>query len=199
MPLRKMKACPTAITSPTNATAFDSGKGPAPEIRKGTARTGPKNGMTAPVATFDVNPTELGGATRSPMRRWRDRTAAAAAEASAGIGQDREDANPYGTQDVRDRIVAAVDDDIHLRAEPYHPPRRRLVADQPHRKSAGVAPPAVVVFYCWQTGRGINAVLGDAPADALDMGLEDRAGQRVEYQFSPIGRGHVLEAVLLEN
>src|SRR5580692_4262325 len=105
-----MKACPTTSTSPTNATAFDSGKGPAPNIRNCTARTGPKKGMTAPVARLNVNPTATASATRSPMRRWRDR-ATAAAETSAGISQDRDEANPYGTQDVRDWIVAGVDDD----------------------------------------------------------------------------------------
>src|SRR5512133_1523058 len=132
MPLRTMKACPTTSTSPTNATAFDSGKGPALKIRNCTARTGPKNGMTSPVARFNVNPAATASATRSPMRRWRDR-ATAAAERAAGISQDRDDANPYGAQSVRDWIVAGVDNDIHLRAETHAAPRRRLVDDQAHR------------------------------------------------------------------
>src|SRR4029077_2497110 len=181
------------------ATAFDSGKGPPPEIRNGTARTGPKNVMTVPVATFNVNPTEIASATRSPMRSWRDRTVPVAAGASAGIGQDRDDANPDGTQDIRDRIAAAVNDDIHLRAEPHGPPRRRLVDDQTHRETLRVSAPAAVVFDRGQASRGVNAVLGDAPAYAHDMGFEDRAGQRVEYQFGPIGCGHVFEAILLEH
>ena len=57
MPLRTMKACPTTSTSPTNAIAFDSGKGPAPKIRNCTARSGPKKGMT--VARCEV-PGEAG-------------------------------------------------------------------------------------------------------------------------------------------
>src|ERR1700738_391520 len=113
MPVRIMKACRTTSTSATNATAFDSGKGPTPKIRNCTARTGPKKGMTSPVARFNVNPAATASATRSPMRRWRDRTASAA-EASAGIGQDGDDANKYCTEGVRDRIVASVDDDIYL-------------------------------------------------------------------------------------
>src|SRR5947209_18944779 len=111
MPLRTMQACPTTSTSPTNATAFDSGKGPAPKIRNCTASTGPKKGMTSPVARFNVNPAATARATRSPMRRWRDR-ANAAAEASAGISQDGAEANKHRTQCVRDWIVADVDDDI---------------------------------------------------------------------------------------
>src|SRR6266478_8609782 len=198
MPLRTMKACPTTSTSPTNATAFDSGKGPAPKIRNCTASTGPKKGMTSPVARFNVNPAATASATRSPMRRWRDRTASAAPEASAGIGQDGDDANPHGTQSVRDWIVAGVDDDIHLRTDPHAAPWRRLVDDQTHRETLRVAHPARGVFDRWQAGIGINAILGDAPADALDVGLEDRARQRVEHQFGPIGRRHVFEAILLE-
>src|SRR6267142_1239873 len=97
-----MKACPTTSTSPTNATAFDSGKGPAPKIRNCTARTGPKKGMTSPVARFNVNPAATASATRSPMRRWCDSTASAA-EASAGIGQDGDEANKYRTEGVRDQ------------------------------------------------------------------------------------------------
>src|SRR6202048_3580399 len=197
MPLRTMKACPTTSTSPTNATAFDSGKGPAPEIRNCTARTGPKKGMTSPVARFQVNPAATASATRSPMRRWRGR-ATAAAETSAGIGQGGDEANKYRTQSVRDWIVASVDDDIHLRTEPHAAPRRRLVDDQTHRKTLRIAHPARGVFDRWQAGIGINAILGDAPAYALDVGLEDRARQRVEHQFGPIGRRHVFEAILLE-
>src|SRR6201997_3136086 len=197
MPLRTTKACPTTSTSPTNATAFDSGKGPAPRIRNCTARTGPKKGMTSPEARFNVNPAATASATRSPMRRWRDR-ATAAAEASAGIGQDGDDANPYGTQDVRDWIVAGVDDDIHLRTDPYAAPRRCLVDDQTHRETLRVAHPARGVFDRWQAGIRINAILGDAPTYALDVGFEDCAWQRVEHQFGPIGGRHVFEAILLE-
>src|SRR6267143_2186370 len=197
MPLRTMKACPTTSTSPTNATAFDSGKGPAPRIRNCTARTGPKKGMTSPVARFQVNPAATASATRSPMRRWRD-SATAAAETSAGISQDGDEANKYRTQGVRDWMTAGVDDDIHLRTEPHAAPRRRLVDDQTHRETLRVAHPARGVFDRWQAGIGINAILGDTPAYALDVGLEDRARQRVEYQFGPIGRRHVFEAILLE-
>src|SRR5712671_156670 len=197
MPLITMKACPTTSTSPTNATAFDSGKGPAPRIRNCTARTGPKKGITAPVARFQVNPAATASATRSPMRRWRD-SATAAAETSAGISQDGDEANKYRTQSVRDWIVAGVDDDIHLRTEPHAAPRRRLVDDQTHRETLRVAHPARGVFDRWQAGIGINAILGDAPAYAFDVGFEDRAWQRVEYQFGPIGRRHVFEAILLE-
>src|SRR5260370_19400124 len=131
------------------------------------------------------------------MRRWRER-ATAAAEASAGISQDGDEANKYRTQCVRDWIVAGVDDDIHLRTEPHASPRRRLVDDQTHRETLRVAHPARGVFDRWQAGIGINAILGDAPAYALDVGLEDRARQRVEHQFGPIGRRHVFEAILLE-
>src|ERR1700751_3402536 len=197
MPLRTMKACPTTSTSPTNATALDSGKGPAPKIRNCTARTGPKKGMTSPVARFNVNPAATASATRSPMRRWRDRTAAAA-ETSAGIGQDGDEANKYRPQSVRDWIVAGVDDDIHLRTEPHAAPWRRLVDDQTHRETLRVAHPARGVFDRRQAGIGIDAILGDAPAYALDMGFEDCTWQRVEYQFGPIGRRHVFEAILLE-
>src|SRR6202048_3131901 len=197
MPLRTMKACPTTSTSPTNATAFDSGKGPAPKIRNCTARTGPKKGMTSPAARFNVNPAATASATRSPMRRWRDR-ATAAAETSAGIGQGGDEANKYRTQSVRDWIVAGVDDDIHLRTDPHAAPRRRVVDDQTHRETLRVAHPARGIFDRWQAGIGINAILGDAPAYALDMGFEDRAWQRVEHQFGTIGRRHVFEAILLE-
>src|SRR5580704_10856299 len=176
MPLRRMKACPTTSTSPTNATAFDSGKGPAPRIRNCTARTGPKKGMTSPVARFNVNPAATASATRSPMRRWRDR-ATAEAETSAGISQDGDEANKYRTQCVRDWIVAGVDDDIHLRTDPYAAPWRRLVDDQTHRETLRVAHPACGVFDRWQAGIRINAILGDAPANALDVGFKDCAWQ----------------------
>src|SRR5277367_4016151 len=112
--------------SSTNAIAFDSGKGPAPKIRNCTARSGPKKGMTAPVARFQANPAATASATRSPMPRWRDKTASAA-EASAGIGQDGDEANKYPTQGVRDRIVAGIDDDVHLRTESHAVPRQRLL------------------------------------------------------------------------
>src|SRR6202040_3282647 len=152
---------------------------------------------TSPVARFNVNPTATASATRSPMRRWRDR-ATEAAETSAGIGQDGDDANKYRTQSVRDWIVAGVDDDIHLRTEPDAAPRRRLVDDQTHRETLRVAHPARGVFDRRQDGIGINATLGDAPAYAFDVGLEDRAWQRVEYQLIAIGRRNLFEAILLE-
>src|SRR5271163_4891651 len=180
MPLRTMKACPTTSTSPTNAIAFDSGKGPAPKIRNCTARSGPKKGMTAPVARFQENPAATASATRSPMRRWRDRTASAA-EASAGIGQDGDEANKYPTQGVRDWIVAGIDDDVHLRTESHAVPRRRLLDDQTHGETLRVAHPARGVFDRRQAGIGINAILGDAPAYALDVRFKDRAWQRVEH------------------
>src|SRR4029077_13369284 len=91
-----------------------------------------------------------------------------------------------------------VDDDIHLRTEPYAALQRRLVDDQTHRETLRVAHPARGVFDRWQAGIGINAILADAPAYALDVGFEDRARQRVEYQFGPIGGRHVFEAILLE-
>src|SRR6202030_1143039 len=141
MPLRRMKACPTTSTSPTNAIAFDSGKGPAPRIRNCTARTGPKKGMTSPLARFNVKPAPTASATRSPMRRWRDR-ATAAAETAAGISQDGDETNKSRTQSVRDWIVASVDDNIDLRTEPHAAPRRRLVHDQTHRETLRVAHPA---------------------------------------------------------
>src|SRR5258707_5261872 len=193
MPLKTKKACPTTSTSPTNPTAFDGGIGSASKIRNCTARSGSKKGMTSPVARLKASPAATASATRSAMRRWRDRTASAA-EASGGIGQDGDDANKYGTQGVRDRMTAGVDDDVHLRTKPHAAPRR-LVDDQTHRETLRVAHPAAVVFDRRQAGIGINAVLGDAPAYAVDVGLEDRAWQRVEYQFGPIGRRHVFEAI----
>src|SRR5580704_1433182 len=89
MPLITMKACPTTSTSPTNATAFDNGKGPAPRIRNCTARTGPKKGMTSPVARINVNPAATASATRSPMRRWRDRATEIGAENQELHREDR--------------------------------------------------------------------------------------------------------------
>src|SRR5271166_5813722 len=124
MPLRTMKACPTTNTSPAIPIAFDRGKGPPPKTRNCTARSGPKKGMTSPVARFKVRPAATASATRSPMRRWRDTE-----EASAGIGQDRDEANEDPTQGIRDRIVAGVDDDVHLRTEPHAAARRRLLDD----------------------------------------------------------------------
>src|SRR5690348_3130552 len=153
--------------------------------------------MTSPVARFNVNPAATASATRSPMRRWPDR-ATAAAETSAGIGQDGDEANKYRTQSVRDWIVAGVDDDIHLRTDAHAAPRRRVVDDQTHRETLRVAHPARGVFDRWEAGIGIDAIMGDAPADALDVGFEDCAWQRVEDQFGPIGRRHVFEAILLE-
>ena len=99
---------------------------------------------------------------------------------------------------VRDRIVAGVDDDIHLRTEPHAAPRRRLLDDQTHRETLRVPYPARGVLDRWQAGIGINAILRDAPAYALDVSFEDRAWQRVEYEFGPIGRRHVFKAILLE-
>src|SRR6266850_7828293 len=110
MPLRTIKACPTTSTSPTNPTAFDSGMGPASKIRNCTARSGPKKGMTSPVARLKASPAATASATRSPMRRWHDRTTSAV-EASAGIGQDGDEANKYRTQGVRDWMTVGVDDD----------------------------------------------------------------------------------------
>ena len=89
------------------------------------------------------------------------------------------------TQGVRDRIVAGVDDDIHLRTDPYAAPRRRLLDDQTHRETLRVAHPARGVFDRWQAGIGINAILGDAPAYALDVSFEDRARQRVRIPIRP--------------
>ena len=83
------------------------------------------------------------------MRRWRDKTASAT-EVSAGIGQDGDEANKYRTQGVRDWMTVGVDDDIHLRTEPYAAPRRRLVDDQTHRETLRVAHPARGVFDRWQ-------------------------------------------------
>src|SRR4051794_11969887 len=112
MPFRRMKAGPTTSTSPENATAFASGKGPAPKIRNCTARSGPKKGMTSLVARLKVSPAATASATRSPVRRWRDR-ATAAAETSADISQDGDKANKYRTQSVREWIVAGIDNHIH--------------------------------------------------------------------------------------
>ena len=184
MPFITIKTCPTTSTSPATAIAFDSGIGPAPKIRNCTARTGPKKGITSPIARLKVKPTATASATRNPMRRWRDRTASAAA-ASGGISQDRDQANEYRTQRVRDRIVAGVDDDIHLRTEPHAAPRRRPLDNQSHRETLRVAHPPCRVFYRGQAGIGINAVLRNAPAYALDMSFEDRAGQRVRRLIRP--------------
>src|SRR4051812_7758450 len=183
----EMKPCPTTSTSPTNATAFDSGNGPAPRIRNCTARTGPKNGIMAQVATFQVNPVATARATRSPMRRWRDRTASAVPRASADIGEDGDDANPRGAQGIGDWIGAGVDNDIHLRTEPHAAPGRHFVDDQTHRETLRVAHPARGVLNGRQAGIGIDALLGDAPAYVLDVRFENRAWQRVEYQFGPVG------------
>ena len=89
------------------------------------------------------------------------------------------------TQSVRDWIVAGVDDDIHLRTDPHAAPRRRLLDDQTHRETLRVAHPAGGVFDRWQAGIGINAILGDAPAYALDASFEDRARQRVRILIRP--------------
>src|SRR5271165_5458285 len=180
MPLRTMKACPTTNTSPAIPIAFDRGKGPPPKTRNCTARSGPKKGMASPIARLKVRPAATASATRSPMRRWRDRTTAAV-ETSADIGQDGDEANKYRTQGVGDRIAAGIDDDIHLRTDPHAAPWRRLLDDQTHREALRVAHPARGVFDGWQAGIGINVILGDTPADALDVSSEDRAGQRVEY------------------